>query len=176
MTTECVYIPFNRKLYNDIVRFSDGRLDPATLAEEQILGLIEANLDDLAYDWFGERLIDFVRAHFPHQVKHFEERLNETSSAENVSAPLIWKQVIIQAGSQVRMQYAGTSYFGRVKDGKIEDGDGRYSPSEWARKVANDTSRNAWRDLYFKRPLDKTWVSAEVLRAKALAQLPELDI
>ena len=41
------------------------RLDPVSLAEEQVLDLIERNLDNNANDWFGDRLIDFVKAHFP---------------------------------------------------------------------------------------------------------------
>jgi len=57
MTTNYIYIPFDRQLYNDIVQFSDGRLDPVSLAEEQVLDLIERNLDNNANDWFGDRLI-----------------------------------------------------------------------------------------------------------------------
>ena len=36
--------------------------------------------------------------------------------------------------------------------------------AELARAIANNTSRNAWRDLMVKRPHDESWRLAEELR------------
>jgi hypothetical protein len=47
------------------------------------------------------------------------------------------------------------------------------SPSEWASKVAGGTSRNAWRDLWFKEPLSKTWVPAQLVRDQAQQEIQE---
>jgi len=176
MTTNYIYIPFDRQLYNDIVQFSDGRLDPVSLAEEQVLDLIERNLDNNANDWFCDRLIDFVKAHFPYRTKEFEERLKEIDADDNFCATLIWKEVSVPSGTHVRMHYNGVHHFARVKNGHIEDADGRFSPSEWARKVANNTSRNAWRDLSFKAPLESVWVPAELLRSQAKARLQKSEV
>lgn len=167
MSESYVYIPFDRSFYNDIVRFSDGRLDPAVLAEDQVADLIERNLDDLAFDWFGDRLIEFAQIHFPHHVEKLEAEITESSASCEMDAPLVWKEVTVQPGADVRMQYAGSYHFARVKDGKIEDDDGRFSPSEWASKVANGTGRNAWRDLQFRKSHGAPWIPAELLRSKA---------
>jgi hypothetical protein len=62
------------------------------------------------------------------------------------------------------MAFGHDHHYAKVKGGKIVDDDGSYSPSEWASKVAGGTSRNAWRDLWFKEPLSKNWVPAQLLR------------
>jgi hypothetical protein len=93
----------------------------------------------------------------PHSVRQ--------RSAE--SRPLVWKEVTILSGSEVRMFYNGTHHYAAIKGGKIVDHDTEYSPSEWASKIAGGTSRNAWRDLWFKEALSKTWVPAQLLRNQA---------
>lgn len=49
---------------------------------------------------------------------------------------------------------------------KIDYEGNSYSPSEFARVVANNTSRNAWRDLLIKRPGDTEWTLADDLRRR----------
>jgi len=39
-----------------------------------------------------------------------------------------------------------------------------YSPSQFACHLADNTSRNAWRDIWIKRPNDKDWILADSLR------------
>ncbi len=86
----------------------------------------------------------------------------------------MWKEVTISSGTDVRMQYGGSYHFARVKNGKIEDQDGRFSPSEWASKVANGTNRNAWRDLDFRLSHNESWISASHLRVNIREVLNEL--
>ena len=175
MAKSYIYIPFDRDFYDDIVRLSDGKLDPAHLAEEQVASLIERNLYGMAYDWFGDRLPEFVRIHFPNEAERVEAEYQKACSADRASrisspardrrdAPLVWKQVTVLSGTEARMRYKGAYHFAHVKNGKIKDDDGRFSPSEWASKVANETSRNAWRDLEFN--LDGSWTRADKLRFK----------
>ncbi|AZO72165.1 hypothetical protein [Mesorhizobium sp. M1D.F.Ca.ET.043.01.1.1] len=80
--------------------------------------------------------------------------------------PLVWKEVTIPQGSEVRMAYGADHHYAKIQGGKIVDASGEYSPSEWASKVAGGTSRNAWRDLWFRLPLTKDWVPAQTLRSK----------
>jgi hypothetical protein len=65
------------------------------------------------------------------------------------------------------MAYGDKHRYATVRRGHIVDDGEEYSPSEWASKVAGGTSRNAWRDLWFKEPLSKTWVPAQLLRDQA---------
>ena len=73
----------------------------------------------------------------------------------------------IVPSTDVRMAYGGTHHYAKVTNGRIVDADGDYSPSEWASKVAGGTSRNAWRDLWFREPTSKHWVPAQLLRDQA---------
>ena len=66
------------------------------------------------------------------------------------------------------MTYGGGQHYALIKDGRIVDGDGAFSPSSWTAKITS-TARNAWRDLWFKVPGNKDWVPAEALRQRARA-------
>ena len=168
MPETVIYAPFPRALYDDIVRFSDGEVDPVEMAVQQLYDLMERSADDVLFDWFGERAVEFAAIYFPELLEEWEKR--DAARVEESLArikPLIWKAVSVPAGSEVRMQYDGVHHFAKVANGKIHDDDGGYSPSEWASNVAAGTSRNAWRDLWFKFPASAIWVSAISLREKA---------
>lgn len=154
-------IPFPRQLYHDLVRWSDGRFDPAEQAVTLLLWHLERCVmfdDDWGYleEHFGDNADTLARTLFP---QHTLENRNLPSAA-----PLIWKGVNIPENTEVRMDYGGRPHTAAIRCAKIEDGDGRYSPSEWASKVAGGTARNAWRDLWFKRPGSSEWVNAMSLR------------
>lgn len=74
-----------------------------------------------------------------------------------------WKNVFMPNGTSLRMKYRGETYYAKVQGDKIIF-DGKWvSPSEFTRLVTK-TSRNAWRDIYIKRPNDLEWVFADNLR------------
>jgi hypothetical protein len=58
--SEVIYIPFDKKLYDDLVRFSDGAINPASLAVGQVENWIERGLGygDGIEDWFAEMFHD----------------------------------------------------------------------------------------------------------------------
>lgn len=158
-----IYIPFPRTLYDDIIRFSEGRLDPVNLASEQVFDLLERNLGDLTDQWFGDNLYEFARRHFP----DYAAEIKKAQKTVKANDPLIWKEITIPHGSQVRMFYKDKNYFAKVENGKIVDPDGAFSPSKWVNKIANNTARNAWRDIWFKSTLEKEWYPATLLRQHA---------
>jgi len=169
MPTSSIYIPFPKELYDDLVRFSDGGLDVTAFAEEQIMDFLERNLGGTTNRLFGARSIDFYRKYFPDYVEEVEERLRiaeELDLAELLERPMKWKELTLPSGTKTRMQYGGQHHFAVVRDGRLEDESGRYSPSEWARKVAANTSRNAWRDIEIKEPGSAIWEPAHSLRAQ----------
>lgn len=164
--SDTVFIAFPRELYDDIVRFSDGRIRPEILAADQVEDWVSYSVEfGLTEDW-GDRLEDVAEKYAPHVLAKVQSDISLDLSAP-ASQPLIWKGVVVPGGSDVRMSYGGGDYYGKVAGGKIVDDSGAYSPSEWASKVAGGTSRNAWRDLWFREPYSKNWVPAQVLRAQA---------
>ena len=174
MPKSYVYIPFDKELYDDLVRFSDGGFDVSQFAQEQIMDFFERNLGSTSNrHFFGARTIDFYRKHFPDYVEEVEENVRkaeELDLAEFFERPMKWKEVTLSSGTKARMQYAGQHHFAVVRNGKFEDESGRYSPSEWARNVAGGTSRNAWRDIELKEHFSTVWVPAQLLRDKARAE------
>ncbi|MBI1218424.1 MAG: hypothetical protein GC186_07730 [Rhodobacteraceae bacterium] len=177
MSNDVLYVPFPRDLYDDIVRFSDGRLNPVILALEQLDAAIQRGADTFVHDWFEDRTIEFLSAQYPEILEEWKKDADKEKAAKMAAhAPLIWKEVSIPAGSEVRMLYDGRLHFGSVKEGKICDESGSFSPSEWASKVASGTSRNAWRDLWFKFPRESEWVSALMLRERARKFFADLKL
>lgn len=169
MTRSIVFIPFDRELYEDLVRFSDGSMNVPAFAEEQIMDFLERNIGGANVNFFGSRTLDFYRKYFPDYAEEIEKEALKAEALELEEIlwkPLVWKEVKVKSGTKVRMQYGGTHHFATVKDGKIEDESGRYSPSQWAGKIANGTSRNAWRDIEFKEEGSTHWTLAEILRSK----------
>lgn len=169
-----VYIPLSRKLYEDIIRFSDGKVDPAAMAEFQLEAWVERDLEfnTTEEDFWGDRFEDAAAIYAPHLLKRLEnERQQISDRRKESSKPLLWKEVQIPAGSEVRMTYGGQQYYAKIEGGRIVEDDGnRYTPSEWCSKVAGGTSRNAWRDLSFRELLGE-WVPAQLYRDKAREKL-----
>lgn len=174
MSGDYIFIPFPKDTYHH-ASLIIGK-DPTQLIEEGVIGLIERKLESGDYLppdeesltehierwWTAAENINpsFVDAH----------RANADSSLSRVekeNRPLIWKEVTIPSGSNVRMTYDGSDHFAVVKEGKILDDGHLYSPSEWASKIANGTSRNAWRDLYFQIKGSRFFVPADLLRKQA---------
>ena len=122
--TEMLSIPFPRALYDDIVRFGDGQLHPVLIAANRVENWVENSVDPIMGDpevW-GDRIEEVVARYAPDQTTHWETSVSE--SAVTPTAPLIWKQVVVTNGSDVRMEYKGTLHFAKVVIGKIVD-DGR---------------------------------------------------
>jgi hypothetical protein len=155
------------ELCSDVVRFSDGRLDPFETAAEQLRNFVERSVETAPELW-GDRLDEVAEKYAPHVWKSWikdDERRSEHWRADN--QPLVWKGISVRPGSEVRMFYAGKIHYATIKRGRIIDDGQEYSPSEWASKVADGTSRNAWRDLWFKEPMSTTWIPAQLLRDQA---------
>jgi hypothetical protein len=164
-----IYVPFDRELYDDVIRFSDGKLDPVDLADSRLRSWIETSLEfGDAKEWAEDRLEELAEKYASHVLERWKKedaQQHRQRNAEN--RPLVWKEVTIPSGSEVRMFYNDAHHYAVIKGGRIVDHGTEYSPSEWASKIAGGTSRNAWRDLWFKEPLSKTWVPAELLRNQA---------
>lgn len=169
---DVIYIPVPRRLNNNLVRLTDGQMDASKLAGDLIEEWIVYSLDDGIHDLFGDRAMEAAEIYAPHLAKQWLEKDKlALSKYEKKNKPLVWKELSLRPGTEVRMTYDGVQHYAAVKEGFIEDDDGAFSPSQWASKVADGTTRNAWRDLWFKEPFAKTWVPAEMMRSQAKEDL-----
>lgn len=174
-----IFIPFSRQLYDDIVRLSNGRMDPAYMAQQALEDMLALEAADQWADHWGENFEEAVEL-FVHgrrvdeskndqDVGSLIERLvseQQLKEQHPETKCLIWKELTIPAGTPVRMVYNEQTFFAAVQDGAIKDSDGDYSPSQWASKVARGTSRNAWRDIEFKDSKTGIWMLADEMRQR----------
>jgi hypothetical protein len=75
-----------------------------------------------------------------------------------------WTPLFLPNGTRVSMEYKGRQYHAEVRREQFLYEGKPMSPSEFASTVANNTRRNAWRDLNVKRPRDSGWIQADALR------------
>ena len=66
----------------------------------------------------------------------------------------------------MRMTYGGIDVYAEIQHEKLYWGEEHMSPSQFARRVADNTNRNAWRDLHVQLPDHLSWVLADTLRRK----------
>jgi hypothetical protein len=108
---------------------------------------------------------DWSDAYYQHRDR---QQLDDAQASEYGSPTegYHWTPLFLANGTRLCMEYKREKHYAIVKHGKISYNDRTFSPSELARTIANNTSRNAWRDLLVKRPADSDWASAEVLRGQ----------
>lgn len=75
-----------------------------------------------------------------------------------------WKGLFLPDSTEVRMQYKGDWYYAMVEGDKLIYEGEPITPGRLANTVAG-TSRNAWRDLWIKRPADAEWLLADDCRS-----------
>jgi hypothetical protein len=84
---------------------------------------------------------------------------------------LRWKEVFLPEGTKLSFNYAGAQYIAEVVGNQLIH-DGRpTTPSRFLNEIAGapDKPRNAWRDLWVRRPGDAGWRQALLIRAEVSA-------
>lgn len=155
-----IYIPISQETYNEITfRLTDydgvcG--DVAGFIENAIVkSHLEATSDEQGYSMWSDRYDDFL-----------DDKLSD-KEMDSYGPPhqgYQWKNLLLPNKSQIKMNYKGLAKYAGIRHGKLLYDGKPYSPSEFARVIAGGTSRNAWRDLWIKRPTDKDWVLADTAR------------
>jgi len=74
-----------------------------------------------------------------------------------------WKGLFLPDSTELRMQYKGEYHYARVDGDQLLYQGEATTPASLANTVAG-SSRNAWRDLWIKRPADVEWHLADDLR------------
>ena len=75
-----------------------------------------------------------------------------------------WKSLFLPDSTEVRMQYKSDWYYAKVEGDKLVYEGATITPGRLANTIAG-SSRNAWRDLWIKRPADSEWLLADDCRA-----------
>lgn len=81
-----------------------------------------------------------------------------------------WKNLFLPEGTEIRMQYKGSYYYAKVEEDAIIYEGNPISPGSLANSITS-SSRNAWRDLWIKRPQDREWKLSDDCRQEVLGSL-----
>ncbi|WP_338721109.1 hypothetical protein [Devosia sp. XK-2] len=142
-----VCLPFPTSLYNRIVLQSEGKVDPTRLVADLVENYMESNGKDL------KGLISVEEA------RPIDRQYGDPGRAH------LWGSLKLPNGTELRMRYKHKTHYGRIVHEQVEWEDGIYnSVSQWVRAVAENTSRNAWHDVWVKRPGDQDFIYSDALR------------
>lgn len=86
------------------------------------------------------------------------------SQSTNATRGYQWKSLFMPDGTEVRMQYKGQYHYAKVEGDQLIYESEPITPGRLA-NIITGTSRNAWRDLWIKRPSDAEWLLADDCRA-----------
>jgi hypothetical protein len=147
-----VFVPIPSEIYNELVlRYGDARADVASTIENVVSDFLERTKDE---QYWGEQYL----------AKRDAERMLEETDSGNPDKGYQWLTVFLPNGTKLKMAYKGRDYYAEVAHEKIVYEDESFSPSGLANRIASGTARNAWRDLWIKRPRDKEWLLADDFR------------
>ena len=149
--TDYVFVPIRSACYADLLQHMAEEFEPGAItANDLISDLVESYLQDENADTPVLQKAEEHRKFL--QVYGAPERGYQ------------WKTVFLPNGTPVRMTYAGEDTYAEIRHQRLCLGDEPMSPSEFARRVASNTNRNAWRDIYVRLPGHTDWVLADTLR------------
>lgn len=148
-----IAIPFPKDLYDMIIVRSGGRLDPVALAVSQVEQFVERNRLDPNF-WTDEGISAFM-----------DEEPEVTPDYGDPDKGHLWQPLFLRNGTELRMQYKNTTAYARIAHDRVVSEEIAYdSVSQWVRHVAGGTSRNAWLDVWVRRPGEKDFSAANSMR------------
>lgn len=154
--TDYIYVPLDVELYADLVRRS-GNADVSHFIAHSVESFLERTEGDphIWSDEYIEKLAD-------EEDEAFREKYGDPGRGYQ------WGTVFLLNGAQIRMSYKGQDTYAEIRHARFCFGKESMSPSQFARRVADNTNRNAWRDLYIKFPGDASWTLADSLRHRKM--------
>jgi hypothetical protein len=149
-----VCVPIDAEIYNEFVlRSGTVKKDVASWIEQVVQNYLDMTADD---DQWSEQYYQWRAS--TKDLQAFTEEYGDPAKGYH------WSPLFLPNGTKISMEYKDHQYGAEVRHEQIHYAGQTHSPSELARAIANNTSRNAWRDLMIKRPSDEKWQVAEMLR------------
>jgi len=146
-----ISIPVEHHLIAEIILRSQGRVDPVGLVDSIVSDYLERTKGD-ADIWS-----------LAHAEEVAEASRDDSDQYGDPTKGYYWNRVFLPNGTALLSAYKGKEHRAEIRHGQLVYNGKPCSPSQFASIVANNTSRNAWRDLWVKRPGDQ-WRVANALR------------
>ena len=147
-----VFVPLHVELYAELVRRS-GKADVSRFIDHSVESFLERTEGDPQI-WSAEYIEKLAE----------EEDVATREKYGDPSRGYQWGRVFLPNGTQIRMTYAGQNFYAEVRHATFCHGKESVSPSQFASRIANNTRRNAWRDLYIRFQGQASWKLADSLR------------
>lgn len=147
-----IAVIIDARLHNELVLRTRKADDVTRYIEHAIETFLERTAQDDM--WNRDYLDEFADA----------EVINEREKYGDPKKGYQWQILFLPNGTNLFIRYKGKKYSADIRHGSLTYNDRPYSPSEWARLVANNTSRNAWNDIWVLRPGSDSWELAAALR------------
>lgn len=151
--TNKIAILIDATLHNELVLRRRNSLDVTGIIEDVLQNFLDRTEGDSDI-WSEEYAEEYAELHVNSELKKFG----------NPDKGYLWQTILLQNGSKLRMTYKGRNHLADIRHSKIIYNGKEYTPAQWARHVANNTSRNAWMDIWVLPPNSKIWKCANVLR------------
>jgi hypothetical protein len=152
-----IAIGIDSTLVGELFLRAGPKADVASMIEEVVKGFLEETADR---DGWSDSYYQYRKS--VADAGGFADEFGDPQQGYH------WAPVFLNNGTLLRMGYKREAFHASVKFGKIEYNGKNYSPSEFARAIARNTSRNAWRDIMLKRPGDSQWILADELRRRSM--------
>lgn len=143
-----IAIPINSEIIGELFLRSGPKSDVNGWIENIIMDYLERTEGD---DGWREEYYEYI------------EKQQSDEVYGSPSEGYQWKQLFLPNGTKIFMTFGQKKHQAIVKHGAFTFNDTTGSPSQFAIFIAGH-SRNAWRDLYVKRPKDVEPVLADKLR------------
>jgi hypothetical protein len=140
-----IAILIDARLHNELVLRTRKSEDVTRIIEDVIQNFLDRTATD---DIWSEEYLDELAA---------LEGNSQLATFGDPKKGFQWQTVFLPNGSKLRITYKGRQNHADVRHGSIQFDGKSYSPSEWARKVANNTNRNAWHDIWVQMPGSQQW-------------------
>jgi len=148
-----ISIPFSVEIIYEMLLRSGPKTDISTWIENVVMDYLERTehnegWQDAYYEYLDRQT----------GIADFREKFGDANKGYR------WQSVDLPNGTQLYMEYKKKKYYASVQFEKVIYEGKSFSPAQLVRKIADGTTRNAWRDIYVKKPGDKEWTLADVLR------------
>jgi len=151
--TDFIFVPVPKQHYDAIVARSGGAIDPVRIIQYQLEAWID--IESHHRENWTEDGFKAWAAEYDVQVDEF--------GIGTLDDGYQWGPLFLPNGTKLRTTYKGVNQYAEVRAATVYFRGAQSSPSSFAGSAANHTARNAWRDLWVKRP-GHDWEKAIVLR------------
>jgi len=147
-----IAILIDAKLHNELVLRTRKADDVTGFIEHAIETFLERTAED---DLWSEDYLEELRE---------SEMDGQSAKYGDQKKGFQWQTIFLPNGTNLKITYKGRDYLADVRNQKIVADGVEHTPSEWARRVANNTNRNAWRDIWIQFKGSSQWQLADALR------------